>query len=169
MKDVENIDSTITDLNNLEIETKKVTDFKVETDESYYQMIRFASTIVTVVLIILLFFISYFIIKIILKSRAIYYTTLRMLGSTKKEIRKILDIELFINSNLAYFTTLLIIYLSKNSIINIKYLTDLTEHIGIFEYVLIYIVIILMSKILSRKVSKDIFKKSAISTYNEEV
>ena len=169
VKDVENIDSTITDLNNLEIETKKVTDFKVETDESYYQMIRFASTIVTVVLIILLFFISYFIIKIILKSRAIYYTTLRMLGSTKKEIRKILDIELFINSNLAYFTTLLIIYLSKNSIINIKYLTDLTEHIGIFEYVLIYIVIILMSKILSRKVSKDIFKKSAISTYNEEV
>lgn len=169
VKDVENIDSTITELNNLGIETKKVTDFKVETDESYYQMLRFARTIVTVVLIFILFFTSYFIIKIILKSRGIYYTTLRMLGSTKKEVQKILDIELFINSNLAYFTSILIIYLTKINIINIQYLTKLTEYIGLWECVLIYVIIILMSKLLLRKVSKDIFKKSAISTYNEEV
>ena len=126
-------------------------------------------TIVTIILIFILFFISYFIIKIILKSRAIYYTTLRMLGSSRKEVRKILDIELFINSNLAYFTSILIIYLTKINIINIQYLSKLSQFIGLWECVLIYVIIILMSKLISRKVAKNIFQKTAISTYNEEV
>ena len=169
VKDFENIDTTILELNNLGIDTKKVTDFKVITNDNYNQLVQMIRTIVTIILIFILFFISYFIIKIILKSRSIYYTTLRMLGSSRKEVRKILDIELFINSNLAYFTSILIIYLTKINIINIQYLSKLSQFIGLWECVLIYVIIILMSKLISRKVAKNIFQKTAISTYNEEV
>ena len=50
--------------------------------------------ITTIGLVITLFFISYFVIKLILKSRNTYYTTLRILGANSSWLKRILDIEL---------------------------------------------------------------------------
>lgn len=109
--DTKIIDETMLQLENLGLNPKKVTDFKVNQGEIYQRIIKIIKVVVTIVLIIVLFFISYLIIKIILKSRNIYYTTLRMLGATYKNVRRILDIELFINSTLSYMILLLFIYL----------------------------------------------------------
>ena len=117
----------------------------------------------------MLFFISYFIIRIILKSRNIYYTTLRMLGATYKSVRRILDIELFLNSTLAYTSVLVIINLAKWGIIKIEYITKLASFIGLKEYILMYVIIALMSRLISRRFSRKLFKNTTISTYNEEV
>ena len=169
VKDTETIDDTLTELENLGIKAKKVTDYKVNDGEIYTQIVRIVKVIVTIVLIFVLFFISYFIIRIILKSRNIYYTTLRMLGATYKSVKRILDIELFINSSLAYIGMLGIIYLVKINIINFEYVAKLINYLSIREYLLMYVILVVMARLISRRFSKKLFKNTAINTYNEEV
>lgn len=53
------------------------------------QVIKIFKVVITSILIFALFFISYFIIRIILKSRNVYFTTLRMLGATTKMLKDI--------------------------------------------------------------------------------
>ena len=105
VKDASIIDQTMSELENLGLKPKKATDFKVEY-ENESQIVKIFKVVVTIFVIIVVFFISYLIISIILKSRNIYYTTLRMLGATSKSTRKILNIELFINSTLSYLMVL---------------------------------------------------------------
>ena len=169
VKDTETIDETLIELENLGIKAKKVTDYKVNDGEIYTQIVKIVKVIVTIVLIFVLFFISYFIIRIILKSRNIYYTTLRMLGATYKSVKRILDIELFINSSLAYIGMLGIIYLVKINIINFEYVAKLINYLSIREYVLMYVILVVMARLISRRFSKKLFKNTAINTYNEEV
>ena len=102
VKNEDLINKTIEDIEKLNINAKKVTDFRIDQGEVFKRIIKIVKLIVTIVLIIVLFFISYLIIKIILKSRNIYYTTLRMLGATYKNIKRILAIELFTNATVSY-------------------------------------------------------------------
>lgn len=169
VKDTETIDETMIELQNLGMKAKKVTDYKVNDGEIYTQIVKIVKVIVTIVLIFVLFFISYFIIRIILKSRNIYYTTLRMLGATYKSVKRILDIELFINSSLAYIGMLGIIYLVKINVINFEYVAKLINYLSIREYILMYVILIVMARLISRRFSKKLFKNTAINTYNEEV
>ena len=169
VKDEKTIDETMQQLEDLGIKTKKVTDFKIDQGETGKRIIKIIKVIVTIILIIVLFFISYLIIKLILKSRNIYYTTLRMLGATYKNVRKILDIELFTNSTLSYIVLMIFIYLVKTNIINIEYITKLTNFLSLKEYLLMYIILIAISKLISIKFAKKLFKNTAINTYNEEV
>ncbi len=169
IEDEKIIEETMLELENLGLNPKKVTDFKINQGEIYQRIIKIIKVVVTIVLIIVLFFISYLIIKIILKSRNIYFTTLRMLGATYKNVRRILDIELFINSTLSYVVLLLFIYLVKWNIINLEHIAKLSEFIKIKEYVLMYIILIVISRLISIKFAKKLFKNTAINTYNEEV
>lgn len=169
VKDTKSIEETITELDNLNLDAKKVTDFKVNEDATYKRIIKIIKVVVTIILIIVLFFISYLIIRIILKSRNIYYTTLRMLGATYKNVKRILDIELFTNATISYGALLLFIYSIKNNIISLEYISKLINYLGLREYVFIYIVLIIISRLISIKFARKLFKKTAINTYNEEV
>lgn len=169
VKDLEKIDETMEELKNLGLNPKKVTDFKVDDSAIYKTIIKIIKVVVTIVLIIVLFFISYLIIKIILKSRNVYYTTLRMLGATYKNVRRILDIELFINSTLAYAVVLLFIFATKANIIPLAGIAKLSEFLGIAEYIVMYVIIIVISRLISIKFARKLFKNTAINTYNEEV
>ena len=169
IKDMKKIDETMQQLEDLVINPKKVTDFKVDEGEIYQRIIKIIKVVVTIILIIVLFFISYLIIKIILKSRNIYYTTLRMLGATYKNVRRILDIELFINSTIAYIVLLVFIYSVRLNIVNLEHIAKLSEFLSIREYVLMYIILIAISRLISIKFAKKLFKNTAINTYNEEV
>ena len=169
VKNTENIDETVQELENLGMDAKKITDYKKDDISSNQQIVKLIKTIVTIILVIVLFFVSYFIIRIILKSRNIYYTTLRMLGSTYRDVKQILTIELFVNSSIAYIVSLILFSIIKNNIIKFTYLPMLIKYLGIKEYVLIYIILLLISILISRKVSKNLFKDTAINTYNEEV
>ena len=116
-----------------------------------------------------LFLISFFVIKIILKSRNIYFSTIRMLGANSKVAKQLLDIELFINSSIAYITMMVLIYLVKINVINFEYVSKLTNYLELREYVLMYVILVVMSQLISRRFSKKLFKNTAINTYNEEV
>ncbi len=169
VKDTDTLDETIQELEGLDLNPKKVTDFKVDQGAIFKQIIKIIKVVVTIILIIVLFFISYLIIKIILKSRNVYYTTLRMLGATYKNVRRILDIELFANATLSYIVLLLFIYAVNINAIGLSYIAKLSEFLSIKEYALMYVILIAISRLISIKFAKKLFKNTAINTYNEEV
>ncbi|OKZ56913.1 MAG: hypothetical protein BHV99_04525 [Clostridium sp. 26_21] len=162
------IDQTMSELENLGLKPKKATDFKVEY-ENESQIVKIFKVVVTIFVIIVVFFISYLIISIILKSRNIYYTTLRMLGATSKSTRKILNIELFINSTLSYLMVLTFGYLVKQDIIKIEFIANLIKYITLNECILMYLILFVVTQLIARKFAKKIFKSSAMNRYNEEV
>lgn len=133
------------------------------------KLLKIVKLVVTVILIVTLFFISYFVIKLILKSRNVYFSTLRILGATASHTKRILDIELFINSSLAYITYILFVLLIKNDIINISFIKSVVEYLNIIDYLLMYVILIMMSYLISSRFSSQIFKKSAMKSYREEV
>mgnify|MGYP001451588775 FL=1 len=168
VKDASIIDQTMSELENLGLKPKKATDFKVEY-ENESQIVKIFKVVVTIFVIIVVFFISYLIISIILKSRNIYYTTLRMLGATSKSTRKILNIELFINSTLSYLMVLTFGYLVKQDIIKIEFIANLIKYITLNECILMYLILFVVTQLIARKFAKKIFKNSAMNRYNEEV
>lgn len=133
------------------------------------QIIRIAKIIVLSLLIIVLFFISYFVIKLILKSRNIYFSTIRMLGSTRKVAKNLLDIELNLITNIAYLIFISLIILVNIGVFELSYLKDLSTYLGIKEYIIIYLILFVMSYLTSTRYASKLFKKSAISSYREEV
>ena len=133
------------------------------------QVIKIMSTTVTMILVIALFFISYFVIRVILKSRNVYFSTLRMLGATKRISKQLLIMELLIVSNIAYFSFILFIYLDKIKVINVKFVKTILEFLTLNDYIILYIILLVMSYLISLKFAKKLFKKSAISTIKEEV
>ena len=168
VKDVKEIDKTLEQLKNMGLSPKKVTDYRVSYAEETKNILKIIKAVVTIILVIILFFISYLVIKIILKSRKVYYTTLRMLGASLKNVIKILDIELFLNSTISYLTLMLFIYLVKSNIIKIEELANLISYLTIKEYIIVYVIIFVISKIITIKFSNELFKDSAMKTYNEE-
>ena len=170
VKDEKKIDETIEELKKLGVNPKKATDFVVSSVlEVYVKMVKIIKTIVSIILIVALFFISYVIIKIILKSRNVYYTTLRMLGARMKDVKRILDIELFFNSTFAYLLFLVDVILIKNNIIKNQSVQELLSFIQIKDYIITYVMVVVMARLSSNRFAKKIFKKSAITTYNEEI
>ena len=163
----EKIYETEKELQKMGYETVVVKDTLV--DEGAKQIIQIIRTVVTFFLVITLFFISYFIIKIILKSRNVYFSTIRMLGANKKTAKHLLIIELLTIANLTYWLFQVSLILQKKSIINIKMLARAIEYMKVKDFAILYLIIIAMSYLISLKYAKQLFKKSIIKTYNEEV
>lgn len=165
----EDVAKTIDELKALGLNPKKASDYKISDFEVYGKIMNIVRTIVTILLVIALFFISYVIIKIILKSRNVYFTTLRMLGARMKDVKRILDIELFFNSSLAYLLLMVLVYLIKSKIIDAPGLYSILEFTSVKAYVIVYFVVVIMARLVSNRFSNKLFKKSAIKTYNEEI
>ena len=134
----------------------------------YEQIIGTINVVVVIVVGIILFFISYFIIKIILKSRNVYFSTIRILGATRKNAKSLLKIELFTILNIAFiFVITLIVLISKNIISN-DYIYNLVYFLKLRDYILTYIILVLISLLISNTYAKKLFKKSAMNTYRDE-
>lgn len=167
VKDDKNIDEVVNVLKSKGFTTLKMSD--ALSQDIVSPIIDLLRTGTTIILVIVLFFISYFVIKIILKSRSIYYTTVRMLGGTKDVTKELLVIELLNSANIAYFTFILFVYLGYKRIINVSIINTIIEFLGMNEYITLYIIILFMSLLISLRYSRKIFKSSVIKTLNEEV
>ena len=132
----------------------------------FVNLIKFIGIIVALVA---LFFISYFIIKIILKSRNVYFSTLRILGSSKKDIKTLITLELNNILNISYFIVIAFIILVLNNVIKITYIKDLVGYLKITDYLILYIILFAMSLLISTRYSSSLFKSSAMNTYRSEV
>lgn len=139
--------------------------------EGFEVFLRIFKTIVIGVVIVALVFISYFIIKVILKSRNVYFSTIRMLGASSKICKNLLVIELYTVSNLAFLFFVCLVIFAKYTSFTTKYIdiSNLITYLKFGDYVLLYIILTLMSYEISSKFAKSLFKKSAMKAYKEEV
>lgn len=165
VKDVRNIDKTMNELNDYVSFSLN----SVKQDGALVQVIKIVKTIVITVLVIVLFFVSYFVIKLIMKSRNKYFTTIRILGGSYIEVKRLLQIELLNVTNIVYLVFLVISLFIKNDIIVSESIKNMLFYINLKEYVIVYLILSLMSYLTSSRCSRKIFKRSVITTYNEEV
>ena len=165
VKDVRNIDKTMNELNDYVSFSLN----NVKQDVALVQVIKIVKTIVITVLVIVLFFVSYFVIKLIMKSRNKYFTTIRILGGSYIEVKRLLQIELLNVTNIVYLVFLVISLFIKNDIIVSESIKNMLFYINLKEYVIVYLILSLMSYLTSSRYSRKIFKRSVITTYNEEV
>lgn len=167
--DVRNIDSVSHELEDLGYSTLQMRKTFNNNGSDVAKVLKIIKLVLLIVLVITLFFISYFVIKLILKSRNIYFSTLRILGGNLKQVKKILDIELLINSTLAYLSYIGISSLVKYDIIKINFIKDAVSYLEFKDYLIMYIILIGMSYLISSRFAAKIFKKSAMHSYREEV
>ena len=165
VKDVRNIDKTMNELNDYVSFSLN----SVKQDGALVQVIKIVKTIIITVLVIVLFFVSYFVIKLIMKSRNKYFTTIRILGGSYIEVKRLLQIELLNVTNIVYLVFLVISLFIKNDIIVSESIKSMLFYINLKEYVIVYLILSLMSYLTSSRYSRKIFKRSVITTYNEEV
>ena len=133
------------------------------------QIIKIFKAVVTLVLVATLFFISYFIIKLILKSRNVYFSTIRMLGATRKVSKQLLIIELLTVANLAYIIFAICIYLNYCGVFSWNFVNNMLKFLTLGDYIILYIIVLGMSYLISLKYARKLFKNSVMKTLTEEV
>lgn len=121
------------------------------------------------IILVGIFFICYFVIRLILRSRSTYFSTLRLLCLDMKSIKQILDVELIFIINLAYFILVGFIRAVVMDQIKLPAMKPIFEFLKISDYVVLYVIMVILAYIISRKFSRKLFKKSAMSTFREEV
>ena len=169
VEDVKKLDDTVAGLEDMGFKTLPMRDSLYKDGGEILQMINMMKTFMLAVLIVALFFISYFIIKIVLKSRNAYYTTLRTLGASRKISKQLLDIELFLTATIAYAVFMAVMVLVYMGVINASMVVSLADYMTPASYVLIYVIIIAMSYMISHRFARKLFKDSVMNTYREEV
>ena len=169
VEDAMMLDTTASELEELGFKTLKLRDSLYSEGEDVREIVSMMKTFTILVLIVALFFISYFIIKIVLKSRNAYYTTIRTLGGSRKISKQLLDIELFVIATLAYGIFIAVIGLVYADVINIEILTSMVKYLTPGNYVLMYFITIGLSYMISTRFARNIFQNSVMSTYREEV
>ena len=123
---------------------------------------------VAIIVCLAVFFIAYFVVRLILKSRGVYFATLRMLGMGKEPTRRIMRVELILVSMIAYALFCLFIYLSNIGVIKSEQLQDHITYLTARDYIILACILLLMAVLISGRFMRSIFKSSAMGTYREE-
>lgn len=121
-----------------------------------------------VCLLIAVFFIAYFVIHLILRSRSSYFSILRMLGLSKESIRRIMDVELFAIVNIAFCLFMVLILLVNGQVIEAEYIRNLVLYMEAKDYVILYVILTIMSYLISGKFVRKMFRKTAMGSLREE-
>ncbi len=162
---------TLSELDNLGYKTLFVKENKYGQNELeiMFRMMRIFKTLVTIGAIIALFFISYLVIKIVLKSRNVYYSTLRILGSTYNCTKELLNIELLTVSTIAYLIFITIIELCKRHVLNSEIIDDLLKVALPSHFAMLALIIICITLLITERFSRKLFVDSVMNTYKEEI
>lgn len=132
------------------------------------ELIGIIQTPLAVVLCIAVFFIAYFVVRLILKSRGVYFATLRMLGMGRRPARRIMRVELLLICLIAYGVFLLFIYLNYIGIIFIPSLMNYLNYLTLRDYVILGAILLVMAVLIASRFMRTIFRSSAMGAYREE-
>ena len=122
---------------------------------------------------LILFFIAYAVIRLIMRSRNSYYSTLRILGATKSNTDTILRVELILMMIIAYSVDILFAVLVKKGILQdlvhneLKEITKLLYYLTPVDYGILGALQLLMSLLIANRYSRHIFTKSAMKAFRE--
>lgn len=121
-----------------------------------------------VIEMIVLFFILFAVIRLIMRSRNSYYSTLRILGATREDTAMILRIELLLIMVIAYVLDLFGLKLVTMDVIHSRSIRNLAGFLSTGDYVVLFAGLLVMSLLIAARYSRKLFKKSAMSVYREE-
>lgn len=119
--------------------------------------------------LLVLFFITYFIVKLILKSRNVYFSTIRMLGASKANCSNLLKVELFVVFHLAFFISLSGVLFLKQDTLGIDMLPLMMSYLETGDFIALYVILCAMTILLAVRYAKQLFSKTAMNAYKEEV
>ena len=129
-----------------------------------------AISVVTMALeFVVLFFIAYAVIRLVMRSRNSYYSTLRILGATKRNTDNILRVELVLMMAISYGHVAGASILARRGIIPAASLSKQLSFLNPLNYLILLAVLLLMSLLIANRYSRKIFSKSAMKSYREEV
>lgn len=166
--DVKNIQSVKKYLDKSEYQALYIKDSKVSLNGGISEVLKIFKVVAVAFLFIVLFFIAYFVIRIIEKSRNVYYATLRILGATKRVLKNIITIELFTVYHIAFILVMSLIILISKGVINSPDINDLINYLTLKDYIIVYLVCFVMSILISLRYSRKLFNSSAMKTYRDE-
>ncbi|MGF6376888.1 putative ABC transport system permease protein [Clostridiales Family XIII bacterium PM5-7] len=169
VKDVKIIDQTIKELEAAGYKTFRVHDGLVDEAEALRIVMNTLRTGILLFVLIVLFFISYFIIKLIFKSRNSYFSISRMLGATRENCRALLRTELFVIFNLAFALCIIVAVVVNAGLIPSPYLIELFSLLKLTDYVILYVLLCMMAILLASRYAKQLFKQTAMNAHKEEV
>ena len=123
---------------------------------------------IAILISLAVFFIAYFVIRLILKSRGVYFAIVRMLGMNRESANRIMRVELILVSAIAYAIFVLLIFLGRSGIIDSRRLADYLTYLTVRDYIILAVILLAMAVLISGRFMKSIFKSSAMGTYREE-
>ena len=132
------------------------------------ELIGIIQTPLAVVLCLAVFFIAYFVVRLILKSRGVYFATLRMLGMGRRPARRIMRVELLLVCLIAYGIFLTFIYLNYIGVIYINSLMNYLTYLTMRDYVILGVILLVMAVLIASRFMRTIFRSSAMGAYREE-
>ncbi len=148
----------------------RVHDGQNSIDETVKAIIKSVRMALLAVMISVMFFVSYFIIKLIFKSQNVYYSTVRMLGGSRNNCSSVLIIEMLIVFNIAFgLVSAFLLKVKDGTISQFKYLNDMVLFFEKKEFLILYVIILIMTLLLAARYSSQMFKKTAMNSYKEEV
>ena len=106
--------------------------------------------------------------RLILKSRAVYFATVRMLGMGREPARRIMRVELTLDCLIAYALFILFIYLNRIGVVSSAMLMDHLTYLTLRDYIILAVILLVMAVLISGRFMRTIFRSSAMSTYREE-
>lgn len=166
VKDKHYLDQTLTDLQKLGIHTLALRDAHIHYNQT--EIIAIMRTIVTIALVVVLFYISYFVIRIIFRSRNIYFTIIRMLGGSQKVARNLLVIELFVIAVIAELIALGAIFGQVQGYYSSEIIEAMITYLTRTDYIILFILPVVMSIFIGFRYASKLFKNSTMVTMREE-
>ncbi|MDD5922828.1 MAG: ABC transporter ATP-binding protein [Eubacteriales bacterium] len=126
--------------------------------------------VVLVLLLTALFFIVYFIIRLIFKSQNIYFSTIRMLGGSRKNCAGLLLTDMLAVFHLAFGICLALLLLIRSGRISFGDSVDrMARFIAGRDMLVLYFIVLGLSILLALRYASKIFGKTAMNAYKEEV
>lgn len=138
-------------------------------DHIVYFVLRLLQLAIFIVEIIVLFFISYAVIRLIMKSRNTYYSTLRILGAKRNNASNIMKIELIAMAMISYVLNIIFVLLVNKDILKIPILKNNLSYISPADFIILLAILIILSLLIARRYSRKMFSKSAMNAYREEI
>ena len=138
------------------------------TSDGYTVVMKALTLLITAMVAVVVFFVSYFVIRIIMRSRNVYYSTVRMLGGNGRVCRNLLGIDLLTVANTAA-AVFGIIWWALATYSGNEVLLTMAQSMRWQDYLIIYLIGVVIAILVSLRYAKTLFKKSSISTLHEEV
>ena len=168
MKDEKLSDSTVKALEGAGYKVLVIKDTFTDATGGYAFILRMFSMVRLALEFIVLFFISYAVIRLILRSRNSYYSTLRILGASRKNTDNILRIELLLMMAISYGGVLVGSNLVRRGIVAVPAVNERLAFLSATDYFILFVGLLVMSLLIAKRYSHKIFSKSAMKVYREE-